>query len=132
MLKYDNNVYYRQYYCLEDNEILFNLSYLTKIGKIKSPSKIRKCCKDVLDAYQVEYCYLFGSYAKGTEKEDSDIDIAIISSDFKDVIEDGANLIGYTWKIDTRIEPHPITTEDYENIANPFVKEVIDTGIKVA
>ena len=82
--------------------------------------------------YKIEAIILFGSYAKGTENEDSDIDIAIISSDFSDIIEDGAKLIGLTWKIDTRIEPHPITTEDYQKISNPFVREVIDTGIKVA
>ena len=35
-------------------------------------------------------------------------------------------------KIDTRIEPHIIRIEDYEKISNPFVKEIIDTGIKVA
>ena len=30
------------------------------------------------------------------------------------------------------IEPHPITTEDYKKVSDPFIKEVIDTGIKVA
>ncbi|MFR3920279.1 MAG: nucleotidyltransferase domain-containing protein [Clostridia bacterium] len=82
--------------------------------------------------YKIEAIILFGSYAKGTENEDSDIDIAIISSDFNDIIEDGAKLIGLTWKIDTRIELHPITVEDYRKVSNPFVKEVVDTGIKVA
>ena len=43
-----------------------------------------------------------------------------------------ADLMGMTWDIDARIEPHPIKTEDYDNIDNPFVQEVIDTGIKVA
>jgi len=57
---------------------------------------------------------------------------SIILSDFSDIIEDGAKLIGLTWKIDTRIEPHPITTEDFKKVSNPFVKEVVDTGIKVA
>lgn len=93
---------------------------------------IKRYIERISEHYQVEAIILFGSYAKGTENEDSDIDIAIISSDFKDIIEDGANLIGLTWKIDTRIEPHPITTEDYENVATPFVQEVINTGIKVA
>ena len=93
---------------------------------------IRKYIEKISKYYKIEAIILFGSYAKGTENEDSDIDIAIISSDFKDIIDDGANLIGYTWKIDTRIEPHPITTEDYENVATPFVREVINTGIKVA
>ena len=82
--------------------------------------------------YKIDAIILFGSYAKGTENEDSDIDIAVISSDFNDIIEDGAKLIGLTWKIDTRIEPHPIKTEDYEKVSNPFIKEVMNTGIKVA
>ena len=38
---------------------------------------IRKCCKEILDAYQVEYCYLFGSYAKGKATEQSDVDLLI-------------------------------------------------------
>lgn len=93
---------------------------------------IKKYIEKISEYYKIEAIILFGSYAKGIENEDSDIDIAIISSEFSDIIEDGAKLIGLTWKIDTRIEPHPITTADYEKIATPFVKEVIDTGIKVA
>ena len=93
---------------------------------------IKKYIEKISQYYKIEAIILFGSYAKGTENEDSDIDIAIISSDFSDIIEDGAKLIGLTWKIDTRIEPHPITTEDYQKISNPFVREVIDMGIKVA
>ena len=93
---------------------------------------IQKYIEKISQYYKIEAIILFGSYAKGTENEDSDIDIAIISSDFNDIIEDGAKLIGLTWKIDTRIEPHPITAEDYENISNPFVNEVMNTGIKVA
>ena len=93
---------------------------------------INKYIEKISEYYKIDAIILFGSYAKGTENADSDIDIAITSSDFSDIIDDGAKLIGLTWKIDTRIEPHPITTEDYEKISNPFVKEVIDTGIKVA
>ncbi len=93
---------------------------------------IKKYIEKISKYYKIEAIILFGSYAKGTENENSDIDIAVISSDFKDIIDDGANLIGYTWKIDTRIEPHPITTEDYENVATPFVQEIINTGIRVA
>lgn len=93
---------------------------------------IKKYIEKISQYYRIEAIILFGSYAKGTENEDSDIDIAIISSDFSDIIEDGAKLIGLTWKIDTRIEPHPITTEDYQKVSNPFVREVVNTGIKVA
>ena len=93
---------------------------------------IKRHIEKISQFYNIEAIILFGSYAKGTENENSDIDIVIISSDFDDIIEDGANLIGYTWKIDTRIEPHPVKKEDYENISTPFVQEIINTGIKVA
>lgn len=93
---------------------------------------IKKYIEKISKYYEIEAIILFGSYAKGIENEESDIDIAIISSDFSDIIEDGAKLIGLTWKIDTRIEPHPITSEDYKKVSNPFVREVVETGIKVA
>jgi len=93
---------------------------------------INKYIKKISKHYKIDAIILFGSYAKGTQHEYSDIDIAIISSDFNDIFDDMAELIGMTWKIDTRIEPHPITKEDYENVATPFVQEVIDTGSKVA
>ena len=44
---------------------------------ILTTEQIRKCCKEVLEAYQVEYCYLFGSYAKGKATEQSDVDLLI-------------------------------------------------------
>ena len=44
---------------------------------ILTTEQIRKCCKEILDAYQVEYCYLFGSYAKGKATEQSDVDLLI-------------------------------------------------------
>ena len=93
---------------------------------------IQKYIEKISQYYKIEAIILFGSYAKGTESEDSDIDIAIVSDDFDDIYDCMAILMGMTWDIDARIEPHPITTEDYENISNPFVREVINTGIKVA
>ena len=93
---------------------------------------IQKYIKKISEHYKIEAIILFGSYAKGTENEDSDIDIAVISDDFEDIYDCMAVLMGMTWDIDARIEPHPITTEDFEKVSNPFVKEIVDTGIKVA
>ena len=39
--------------------------------------QIRKICTEILDDYKVEYCYLFGSYAKGNANERSDVDLLI-------------------------------------------------------
>ena len=40
-------------------------------------SKIQAICRDVFPQYAVEYAYLFGSYAKGTATESSDVDLLV-------------------------------------------------------
>ena len=40
-------------------------------------SNARRLCASVFDSYQVEFCYLFGSYAKGKATEVSDVDLLI-------------------------------------------------------
>ena len=94
-------------------------------------NSINKFIEEIKKQYNVTAIILFGSYAKGTENEDSDIDIAVISDDFEDIYDCMAVLMGMTWDIDARIEPHPIKIKDFEE-GNPFVQEIIDTGIKVA
>ena len=90
---------------------------------------VDKICKN----YKVEAIILFGSYAKGTENEDSDIDIAIVIDKFKDnIIDEEVEFMNIRKGIDYRIEPHIIRIDDYKNVTTPFVKEVINTGIKVA
>ena len=95
---------------------------------------VKKYVEVILANYKVKAIILFGSYAKGTNHEDSDIDIAIITDDIKsnDVFDEQLNLKKLRRNIDYRIEPHLIEVDDYDNIETPFVKEVIDTGIKVA
>lgn len=95
-------------------------------------NSIEKFIKEIKKKYNVEAIILFGSYAKGTENEDSDIDIAIVSADFDDIYDCMAILMGMTWDIDARIEPHPIKKKDFDEVSDYFVKEIIDTGIKVA
>ena len=92
---------------------------------------VKKYVEKICENYKVYAIILFGSYAKGTNNESSDIDIAIITDDFKnDIIDEELNLMRLRRKIDTRIEPHLIRIEDYKNAETPFIQEVIDTGIK--
>ena len=93
---------------------------------------INKFIKEIKKHYNITTIILFGSYAKGTANADSDIDIAIISDDFKDIYDCMADLMGMTWDIDARIEPHPIKKKDFDEVSDFFIKEVIATGIKVA
>jgi len=82
---------------------------------------------------QIESVYLFGSYAKGKSTEDSDIDLALIFTNLDDSkrFDIQVQLMLLAAKIDSRIEPHPISQEDF-NSGNPFVSEIKKTGIELA
>ena len=93
---------------------------------------INKYVNELKKHYSITAIILFGSYANGTNNENSDIDIAVVSEDFEDIYDVMAILMGMTGDIDARIEPHPIKKKDYDEISDYFVKEIIETGIKVA
>ena len=60
--------------------ILETLKELTKVDEehgILSLNDIIDKCKNVFMEYPVDFCYLFGSYAKGKATEISDIDLLI-------------------------------------------------------
>jgi uncharacterized protein len=81
----------------------------------------------------VEKVYVFGSYAKGKSTEDSDIDIALVFSKLDDSkrFDIQVQLMMLASQIDSRIEPHPISHDDFDS-GNPFVVEIKKTGIEVA
>ncbi len=94
---------------------------------------VQKYVEKVCEKYKIKAIILFGSYAKGTQREDSDIDIAVITDDIKtDKFDEEINLMKLRRSIDYRIEPHIISISDYENDETPFIIEVKNTGIKVA
>ena len=77
---------------------------------------------------KIESAYLFGSYAKGTEHEWCDIDIAVISSDFADNrFDERVNLMKLSCDIDTRIEPVPFRPERFSD-NDPLAYEIKKTG----
>lgn len=51
--------------------------FIDETHGILSIQKIKDVCSDIFPAFDVEYCYLFGSYAKGSATEDSDVDLLI-------------------------------------------------------
>ena len=84
-----------------------------------------------LNNIKIEQAILFGSYAKGTQDRWSDIDIAVVSDNFiGDRYLDLNNLKKFIFSIDTDISPLPFRKDDF-NIENLFVKEIIQTGLKI-
>ena len=79
----------------------------------------------------VEKVLLFGSIMKGTSREDSDIDIAVISSSFKgDRYSDRRIIVPLRRGIDSRIDPIPFTPEDYEQ-GGILIDEIKSTGQEI-
>jgi len=80
----------------------------------------------------IEKAYLFGSFAKGKSNEESDIDLALIFRNLDDSMrfDIQVQLMLLASQIDSRIEPHPISRDDFYS-GNPFVVEIKKTGIEI-
>lgn len=73
---------------------------------------------------------LFGSYARGNNNEDSDIDIAVVLKDYDNVLDMQLELMRLRRKIDSRIEPHPFRESEFE-LSNPLVNEIMKYGQEI-
>jgi predicted nucleotidyltransferase len=80
--------------------------------------------------YPVENAILFGSFAMGTERPDSDIDLAIIFKSVDDIIDRQIELLRLRSDEDLLIEPHPFKLSDFK-ISNPIVAEILKNGIEI-
>ncbi len=76
----------------------------------------------------VRKALLFGSYALGTHRKDSDIDIAIVSTIFKgDRYADRRLIVPFRRGLDSRIEPMPFTQDDFD-AGGILIDEIKKTG----
>jgi len=100
------------------------------MDKSEAIDKVRRYKLLLKDYFDLEKVYLYGSYAKEINREDSDIDVAIVVSQLP---EDFFSLNPLLWKlrrmIDDRIEPIII---DKNNDQLGFLDEIIRTGIEIA
>ncbi|MFW6184925.1 MAG: nucleotidyltransferase domain-containing protein [Chloroflexota bacterium] len=79
----------------------------------------------------VESAYLYGSHATGAAGPDSDIDVAIVSSDLSgDRVEDWMRLNRISTQIDVRMEVIGFRPEQFRD-ENPLVWEVKTRGVQL-
>lgn len=74
--------------------------------------------------------WLFGSYAKGLQKDNSDIDLAIILDDIEKTFDTEVKLMVIRRGEETLIEPHPFTKEEFDQNL-PIVKQIVKNGEKI-
>ena len=93
---------------------------------------IKNYVSDLIKEINVEKVILFGSCAKGSMHDQSDVDLAIFSDYFKDINRiDGIRFLvlrAMDYNID--IEPQAFTMDNY---AKPMgiVEEILKTGIEI-
>lgn len=111
------------------NYIVERLSEINPINEehgIVNVEYIKDKCSPVLDKYGAEYCYLFGSYAKGKATEKSDVDL-LISVDIK-----GIKFFGLVEEL--RVALHKrVDALDVNQLNNntDLVKEILRDGVKI-
>ncbi|MDR0878611.1 MAG: nucleotidyltransferase domain-containing protein [Treponema sp.] len=98
-------------------------------------SAVKDYVVEVKRAMPIDKVYLFGSYAKGNPREDSDVDICFFSSNFgrppsEDVFLTLLSLTRGYARNNVYIEPHAFPVSELSN-DNPFVKEILRTGREI-
>lgn len=107
-------------------EKLLEINPIDEEHGIREIDEIKKICTSIFDEYNIEFCYLFGSYAKNNAKESSDIDL-LVSSDIK-----GLKFFGLVEEL--RQELHKkVDVLDISQLANnlDLTKEILKDGIKI-
>lgn len=104
----------------------------------KIPSEIINLIEEFIksvveDNIKIEKVILFGSYAKGTYHKDSDIDLAIISPDFKasEYIKNMSKLLLKATELGVDIQTLPFSIEEY-NEPIGIMEEILRTGLEIA
>jgi predicted nucleotidyltransferase len=88
--------------------------------------KVRKYAELVKNFIDAKEIILYGSFARGDEREDSDIDVAVVVDEVEgDYIRISAGLFDLTRQIDPRIEPVLISLK---HDRSGFLKSVIKNG----
>ncbi|MBW1616327.1 MAG: nucleotidyltransferase domain-containing protein [Deltaproteobacteria bacterium] len=105
---------------------------------VKIPDSIKKILKKYVEnlskEVNVDSAILFGSYALGNQKADSDIDLAIFSENFTDMdrTEAIAYLLDKALEYDIDLQPLAFEKKELENYRkNPFINEIVNNGIRI-
>jgi predicted nucleotidyltransferase len=94
---------------------------------------VKNYVADVKSVIPIDRVFLYGSYAKGTATDQSDLDVCFFSQSFENLssIEIMSQLFRFTRKYKgVDIEPRGFSTSELSN-DNPFVKEILRTGLEI-
>ena len=105
------------------------LSEKTKVDEahgILTEEDIRTACSRVFADYPVDFCYLFGSYAKGKASETSDVDL-LVSTDLK-----GVRYYGLVEQLRNILQKN-VDVLEMQQLQNniELIREILRDGVKI-
>ncbi|MBI1812452.1 nucleotidyltransferase domain-containing protein [Candidatus Peregrinibacteria bacterium] len=81
--------------------------------------------------YPIQHVILFGSVAKNQAHDRSDIDIAVVTSPFKESqLEEGVDIHLASMDIDLRVETVTLHPEDFDRPFFTLAREIERTGVE--
>jgi len=86
--------------------------------------KVRRSDIDISEAW------LFGSFARGNNNENSDIDLAIVLSKNNKTFETEVKLMTLRTGEETLIEPHAFNKDEFE-MNSPIVYQIVKNGLRL-
>ena len=91
-----------------------------------SQAEIKRVCGEILPEYKITYCYLFGSYAKGTATENSDVDLLVSAG------VTGLRFFELAERLRTALHKR-VDLLDVNQLADnvPLLSEILKDGVKV-
>ena len=93
---------------------------------VLTQKQITDICSAIFPSYDVEYCYLFGSYAKGKATESSDVDLLIATPvsgmRFYDLVESLREALAK--KVD-------VLNREQLNDNPELINEILRDGVKI-
>ena len=74
---------------------------------------------------------LFGSYARNKQTKYSDIDVALVADEFCNVPAEDVKLFMKAMLKYYMVQPQTYNTKDFSPDKDPFVSEILRTGIEI-
>lgn len=105
---------------------MYEYGYIDEENGVLTIDQIQEICITILSKYKVNYCYLFGSYAKGKATAKSDVDLLINTE------EKGLKFFGLVEDLRTSLKKR-VDVLDHKQIINNFelTNEILKDGIKI-
>ncbi len=92
-------------------------------------NRVKLFASNIQALFPVKMIILYGSYARGTERPDSDIDVAVVVNELNDNwLKVNSKLFLMSSDIDDKIEPNLIICKDNKS---EFLESILKYGIVI-